>query len=232
MVTLVMTVAAMVQSTVGFGLALLAAPALVFIEPQFVPGPAILAALCLTVMVAIRERRSIDLRQVKWIVVGRVPGTLLGAALLVTVPSQYSSLLFGVMVLLAVATSVFGPAIAPTRATLIGAGTASGIMGTVSAIGGPPVALLLQHEQGRSLRGTLSGYFVCSTVITLCVLTVIGQFNYERLCLALLLVPGCVVGFLLAAPIRGWIDRALVRPLVLALSALSGSAVLVRAWWG
>ena len=77
---------AAVQGAVGFGMALLAAPLLVLIRPELVPGPLLINGLALTLLVARRERDSIDLFGVKWALVGRVPGVALGALALATVP--------------------------------------------------------------------------------------------------------------------------------------------------
>lgn len=70
---------ALVQGAVGFGMALVAAPLLVLIRPQLVPGPLLVSGLALTLLVARRERDSIDLLGVKWGLVGRVPGVAIGA---------------------------------------------------------------------------------------------------------------------------------------------------------
>ncbi|NIR59973.1 MAG: sulfite exporter TauE/SafE family protein, partial [Gammaproteobacteria bacterium] len=51
----------------------------------------------------------------------------------------------GALVLLAVAMSVAGLKISPTRPTLITAGALSGFMSTVSSVGGPPLAITYQH---------------------------------------------------------------------------------------
>src|SRR5687768_7921335 len=76
------TVGALVQGTIGFGLAVFSAPLLTLIEPRMVPGPLLLATFVLTLLVVLRDRQAIDLAGVKWALVGRVPGVLLGAGLL------------------------------------------------------------------------------------------------------------------------------------------------------
>ncbi len=79
----VVVVGSALQGAVGFGLGLLGAPLLVFVDPSLVPGPLLAAALFLTILVAFREHAAIDFRGVSWALMGRVPGTFLGAAVIV-----------------------------------------------------------------------------------------------------------------------------------------------------
>jgi len=227
-ITLIVALGSLVQATIGFGMALIAAPLLLLVDPAFVPGPVIATALCLTVMVTLRERRAVEVGQIGWLVSGRLPGTVAGAWLLASAPPEHLDALLGGLILLAVLLTIITPEIRPTRSTLAGAGILSGIMGTVSSIGGPPVALLLQHAEGRKLRATMSGYFMFSTVLSLAALTWVGHFDLERLRMAGQLLPGCVLGFALATPLRDLVDRAYTRPAVLALSALAAVAVFLR----
>ena len=58
--TLITTAGATLQGAVGFGLGLLSVPLLILIEPDFIPGPLILAAFFLNILVSLRERQSVD----------------------------------------------------------------------------------------------------------------------------------------------------------------------------
>jgi hypothetical protein len=117
---------------VGFGLALVAAPVLVLIEPDFVPGPMVLTGFSMTVLMVVRERETVNLRGVGWVLAGRVPGTVLGAAILISLPGELLARIIGGMILLAVLISACGFTVRPRRPALIAAGLMSGIMGTVA----------------------------------------------------------------------------------------------------
>lgn len=227
-ITFIVAIGSLVQSTVGFGMALIAAPLLLLIDPAFVPAPMIVTALCLTVMVMLRERRAVEVGQIGWLVSGRLPGAIAGAWLLASAPAQHLDTLLSALILLAVVLTVLAPPIRPTRQALAGAGVVSGIMGTVSSIGGPPVALLLQHAEGQKLRATMSGYFIFSTTLSLGALAWVGHFDVARLRMAGDLLPGCILGFALSTPLRSVVDRAYTRPLVLTLSAVAAVAVFFR----
>ena len=66
----------------------------------------------------------------------------------------------------AVALTAAGLQFRLNRRTLVGAGIASGIMGTATAIGGPPMAVVYQHEGGPRARGTLAAFFTVGAVIS------------------------------------------------------------------
>lgn len=61
------------QGSVGFGLGLVGVPLLVLIDPVFVPGPLLLAAFLLNLMISRREHAAIDFKGVKW----AIPGALI-----------------------------------------------------------------------------------------------------------------------------------------------------------
>ncbi len=52
------------------------------------------------------------------------------------------------------------------------AGAASGVLGTATAIGGPPMALVWQRNTGARLRGTMSGFFLVGSVMSIAALAV------------------------------------------------------------
>lgn len=91
-----------VQSSVGFGLAVVAAPFVIVLAPDLMPGALILAVVALSL-------RTIDLRA--------------------------------------------------TRGSAVVAGGVSGVTGTAAAIGGPFMAMVLQHEAPTRLRSTLAVFF-------------------------------------------------------------------------
>jgi uncharacterized membrane protein YfcA len=222
-------VGATVQAAAGFGLALIAAPILVLLEPAFVPGPLTAASLVLTVLVAARDHAAMDLHGIGWAMVGRVFGTAAAAGFLALATPRVFDLVFGLLVLAGVGLSLAGFHAPPARGSAIVAGGLSGLMGTISAIGGPPMALLYQRSGAARLRGTLAGFFLLGSSLSLVALAFVGRFGAEEWRLSLWLTTPMVVGFVAAAPLRRWMDASRVRPLVLGLSSVSAVAVLWRA---
>ncbi len=216
------------QGAVGFGMGILSSPIFVLIDTRLVPGPVLLSTMLFTTMLTIREHRAIDLGGLRWAVAGRIVGTIPAAVLLALLPAEQLGLLFGGIVLLAVVISVSGVHVAPRPASLLAGGVLSGIMGTIAAIGGPPMALLYQHAPGAQVRGTLSSLFLVGTVISLTALVVVGRFGLDELRLTLALLPGVFFGFFVSRRIASRLDRGYTRPAVLSVAAVAGLLVIVR----
>ncbi|MDD9944485.1 MAG: TSUP family transporter [Myxococcales bacterium] len=227
-VTCAIGAGALVQGSVGFGSALIAAPLLALIDPRFVPAPVIMASFTVTVLIALREHRRLNLRDVGWVVVGRIPGTILGVGALLFLAPRPLGLLFALLVIVAVVLLAFGRAPPRNRLTLLAAGLVSGVMGTVTSVGGPPVALMFHDAAGPTLRGTLSGYFLLSALISLGGLLLAGLMGVDDVVAYLVLVPGVVVGFALSHRTRAYLDRGYTRVAVLALSAVAAVGVVFK----
>lgn len=219
---------AMLQGAVGFGFALVSAPILLLLDVRLVPGPLIAAGMLLTLLVAWRERRTIHFEGVGWQLIGRLPGTALGAALVSAIPQTAMAVPVGLVVLLGVVLSATRLRLQPGPRTLVGAGVLSGFMGTTSSIGGPPMALVYQHEPGPRLRGTLAVIFTLGCVISLAALAWIGRFGRTEIRLALSLCPSIVLGFALSGRIARFLDGGHTRRAVLAVSAVAGLIVIMR----
>ena len=218
----------LLQSSIGFGLGPLAVPLLVLINPDFIPGPLLLSALVLTSMMARRDHNSIHAQGVIWAIPGRLAGSVLGAAVLLVIPRESLSLLFGSMVVLAILISISGlhPRIAPW--TILTAAVFSGLMGTTSAIGGAPMGLIYQDQNGPKIRGTLSLIFVFGTTISLVSLLIIGRFTISGFKLSLVLLPGILAGFWVSRKTAAFLDRGLIRPAILLVSGLAGIIVIIK----
>ena len=219
---------AWLQGSVGFGMNLTAAPLLIAVDPRFVPGPLLVAAATLTLMTLLRERSHASPRRIAWAFAGRVPGSVLGAWAITVLSADGLALVLSVTVLAAVAASVWGPRVEITRPSLVVAGSVSGFTGTTTAVGGPPIALLFQHETGPSVRANLAGFFVLGTVLSITLLTVAGDFGAAEARLSLLTIPPVLLGFGASMFTRRHVDGPRVRPAVLTLAGVSAAWLLVR----
>lgn len=218
-----------VQSTTGSGLALLAAPALALLDGRLIPTPLVVVGLLLQVLLAIRERHALDLHGVGWAVAGYLPGTILGAVVLVAVSATTLSVTCALAILLGVLISTAGASPAINRGPLIAAGTASGFMGTSTGVSGPPMALLYQHAEGPRLRATVASFFVVGNGISLATLVAVGGVTDYQLTASLWLLPWMLAGFWAGGPLRRLVDGELLRPVVLTLAVVAALTLLANA---
>lgn len=208
---------------------IVAAPVLVLIDPGLVPGPAMIAATVLVVLIAWRERASIDRAGVAWTVAGRVPGTVVGGYAVAALSQRSLELLIGSVLLAAVVLTAGNLHLPRSRPVLLGAGALSGFMGTSTTVGGPPLALVYQQEAGPVIRGTLNGIFVVGSALSIVTLVAVGKLGLAELGSGLAITPGIVVGFVASRNTAARIDSASIRPIVLGGAGLAAALVLIQA---
>lgn len=217
-----------IQGLTGFGSNLLAVPLLLLIDQRFVPGPIVIAGTALNVLLAIRAESSDIHPKVRLTILGQIPGAIVAACVLAAMPQRTLTLLFAASVLLASLASASGWRPPFNAGTLLGAGAASGFFGTMTGIGGPPVALMFQDESGPTLRATMARHFLAGAVISIPALVIVGRLGPRELLISLSLLPGTLVGFAISGPLTRLFDGRAIRPLVIGLSALSAVAVAAK----
>jgi uncharacterized membrane protein YfcA len=219
---------ALVQGAIGFGLNLVVVPVVAILEPAALPAAMIIMALPMTAGSAIREHSHIDRSGVLWTTLGRLPGVAAGAFIVSILASDVLALVIGGFVVLAAVLSILSPplSIRPASAALVG--LVSGVMGTASSIGGPPVALLYQNQPGPIMRSTLGATFLIGTAMSLAALAIAGQVEVWQVWLGLALMPGIGFGLYASRWLHGWLDRGWLRPCVLGFAVFSGIAVMLR----
>jgi uncharacterized protein len=220
-------VGAVIQGSIGFGMNLVTVPVLALVLPEALPVVVILLGVPISVSMLRHEHQATDLAGLGWIVVGRLPGSALGAWVVVAVSVPQLQRAVGAVVLVFVVATVVVPPIPVLPATQTIAGVVSGITGTAAGIGGPPVALLYQRHPGPSMRSTLAASFFVGTFLSFGVLAVTGVVRWDQIALALLLAPIVVLGTRLGRRSHALLDRGWLRPAVLGFSALSAVVVIV-----
>ena len=226
--TAVIAVGAVLQAATGMGTGILIVPLLALIDLNLVPGPAVLASMALSLPMAWRGRRHIAYDDLKPLMSGLLAGCSVGALGLASIPAERVGVAFALVILATVAVTSVGVRLPFNRRSLVSVGVIAGVMGASSGVGAPPIALLYQHREGPELRPTLAFVYAVSSVMIVAFLTAFGRFGLREIGLALVLVPGYILGYLLAAPLARILDGGYSRVAVLVLSTVSALALLLR----
>ena len=224
-----MALGATLQGALGFGMNLVSVPVLALALPKALPVTVIVLGLPVSIGMARYELHALDRAGVRWILAGRVPGTVVGAWVVATVSTPVLQALAGGIVLALAAASVATPPLPVRPRTQVAAGLVSGLTGTSAGIGGPPLALLYQHHPGPTIRSTLAASFLFGTLLSLATLGVARQVHVDQVLLAVGLAPVVVAGSVAGRRLHGLLDRGWLRPAVLLFAGLTALAALVHA---
>ena len=216
------------QSVVGLGLGLVAAPVVTLVDPSLMPELMLWLAVGLPLVTLTAERQDIDWGGLGWSFPPRALGTVGGVLAVTWMPDRVLGVLVGVMVLAAVVATWRTVRIPLTRGTLVTAGLVSGFSGTATSIGGPPLAILYQHRPPREIRTTLAVYFLGGAALSLAGLALAGEVNQHDALLALALAPTLLVGAVAGHLLRPLLPADRVRPAVLLVCGASSLVLLVR----
>ena len=204
-VLVVIFIATIVRSTIGFGEALVAVPLLALRIPIAVAAPFVVAV---SVVVAganlVADWRHVEFRAARGLVLSSFIGLPIGIYMLRAVDDRIVKLLLGATIIGVSLYSLVRGAAASLRAenkvSLIGAGVLSGILGGAYGMNGPPLAIYgtLRGWSPRQFRATLQGYFLVASVAGLIGYRVAGVWNAAASHYLLISLP-CVLGGILVA---------------------------------
>ena len=226
---LAVTMGATIQGALGFGMNLVTVPVLALAIPDALPATVIVLGFGVAISVVRHEHHAVDRAGLRWIITGRIPGTVVGALIVATVSTKVLQGIVGVIVILLVGASLVMPPLPVTARTQFTAGAVSGVTGTAAGIGGPPMALLYQHHPGPTMRSTIGAAFVFGTSLSFLTLAVVGEVSIDQVLLALGLAPFALLGSVLGRRFHTLLERGWLRPAVLVFVMLAAATALVDA---
>ena len=226
---LMVLVGACLQGVSGLGFAMFCSPIAALWFPVLVPGPLLALSCPLALLSFMRERKTVDWSTASLAVCGRLLGTAVAMLCLLALSGKTLSIFFALLILSGVALSVRGWSLRVTPVTAILAGVASGLMGTITSAGAPPLAIAMQSMPAQRLRPTLGLVFFGGASISLAALAYVGRMSHAHLQLSLALAPWMLIGFFLSAQLRQFSALRSLKPILLSLAAVSAVLVLVQA---
>lgn len=224
---LVVLLAAFTMSVTGFGLALIAAPLLLFLlesKTVVVVNIVLVAVVCLLILG--QSRHHVKLRRIVLLGIGSVFGVPIGAYILSQVAASTLKLVIGALVVMFAVPLALGHSHRFKREGL-GCGISgfiSGMLTSSTSLSGPPVVLfLLNQGWGKeTLRASLAAYFLFCDLLALTALGLSGVLTSEVLATALAFVPAVLPGFYLGTRVLPRVDADLFRRIAISIVLVAG----------
>ncbi len=225
---LLIALSAFMQGLGGVGFSMFAAPIAAIFVPQMVPATLLTLGGLVSLLTAWRERQDIIWPGTKRALIGRLIGTVIAISAMTQLSPKLVNLLFAALILLAVALSLAGWRIMATNRNVTIAGIVSGLMGTLTSVGAPPLAIAFQHSPPPGLRATLGATLFVGSIFSLSLLALTGHYSQQQFFLGLALAPFMVLGFTLSSRVRRHVRPAAVRRLLLTVCSASAIGLIVK----
>ena len=224
----VVAVASVLQMSVGMGFGMLAAPMIALIKPEIVPGAILTMGLVVAFSGAWRERKNISFNELKLGFGGRFVGSMMAFICLLFIPDIDAFLItFGLIMLIAILITASGLQLQFNDKNLLGLSVVSGVMGTMTAVGAPPMAIIYHDRPPATVRPTLNAFFGAGSVLGMVSLSVSGWLDFYDIVAAILLLPALVLGVIIAEPFKSMPSRVLSRVLLF-LSSIASLILVLR----
>lgn len=220
--------ASILQVSIGMGFGMLASPLIALVKPELVPGSILVMGLFVAFSGAWRERENISGTELKLGVVGRIIGSIMAIGLLLFIPDVDSFfVIFGVIMLIAIGMTVYGRKIPFSEKNLLNLSIVSGLMGSMTAVGAPPMALIYHDRDPSVIRPTLNAFFFAGSVLGLASLGSTGWISVKDFIAAIIFIPAMLVGILVSEPFKR-LPSQLMSKLLLSLSAIASILLIIR----
>jgi uncharacterized membrane protein YfcA len=220
--------AAFIRGVSGFGLSVILAPIMLLIinSKAVVPVNVMLAALS-NIIVVSYSIRNLNFRAVLPMAVCNLAGIPLGLWILTIIePSTLKILIGGVTILFTIPLAI-GITRVFTRERLASgvAGFFSGVIGTATSLGGPPVVLFMHNQDWpkEKIHSGLATYFMITAPFTIVALALAGLIDTQTVALTASLAPAMFLGIFLGILAFRRINARFFRGLSLAVIIGAGA---------
>lgn len=219
----------LIQRLAGQGLGMVASPILAIVLPEYLPATVLLVGFVVGLSTTAMDLSVVRRSELAPGFAGRAIGAVLAAWIASQIAgTQGIAILIGCTVLIGVGLSLAGLRAAITRTNLFLAGTTAGLMGTLTAIGAPPMAMLYQFEEPKRARAMQNVFFGFGMVVSIGALAAYGLITVKHLIIAATLLPAVLAGLTLASRLTGRFERQSIRPWALGLSTTAAIILLAR----
>lgn len=219
----------------GMGAGILALPVVLLVtDIKIASLIACFIGIPLTVVMGWQYRRHVRMADIRHLMLGTIPGALLGVVLLPVIPSRALQISLGALLVAYMFWQLLAHRAAALRSPCgwgATAGAAAGFIQAVGGIGGPPVGIyaqLARWDKDRT-RGDLSCYFLLMSLPLVAIQYLAGYHTAEFLQGLVPCLLGCGTGLLFSLPVARRIGEKNFHRLLTLVIGISGLTILARA---
>ena len=226
LVNFILIVSSILQMATGVSVGMIIVPFLAMISYTLVPVPVAFASLTLTVMMAYKGREHIDMKNVPHVSLGMLAGIFMALYIFKNVHFEYLGVIFGLFILLSVFISLRVKEFKLGAKMNYSGGFVAGLMGAVAAVGGQVLAMLFQNHPLESIKSTLAFLYTLFTMAMLGVFYIFGEFSQDQMISGLYMMPGFLLGFIIAPMFAKYFNPEYAKPVVLGMATI-GALTLI-----
>lgn len=236
-VLLVVFLATLIRSTLGFGEALVAVPLLALRTPVTVAAPlAVMVSVVVAGVVVAQDWKRVEFRSAGGLLLASLVGIPLGILVLARADEHVTRSVLGAIIVAFSLYSLAGRSRVHLAQDhwgwLLGCGFLSGILGGAYGMNGPPIAIYgaLRKWSPQQFRATLQGYFLPASLLGLSGYFFLGLCGWEVMRYFFLSLPGAIVAILLGRAINHRMKGHGFIRVVYAGLVLTGTALFIQAF--
>ncbi len=218
----------------GFGGAMVALPITIsYLPPTAVMPITIIAVIALVSYMAYLYREALDVKSAVALAIGSIPGSIIGAYVLLFISMQAIQIFAGLVMLVFVFmqfTPKFTITIKETMPKTLVTGFITGFLNTTVTFAGPSIAIyaLLLNWGKEKFLGVVSLATLLTSLGTVVVYGVNNLYTKEMIPLLAVVIPATLIGIALAYPLGRRINTQVYRKIVIAIIFFAACTCLYR----
>jgi uncharacterized membrane protein YfcA len=235
-----LVIAGLVKGAIGVGMPVAAFPMLSMLVD--VPTAVMLLSVPLVLSNIPQALEGGLVGQTLWslapVLVGMIPGVLIGVAVLLNVDPAVANIAAGAVVILVAALILFAPKLQVKQRMIgpvgLGAGFCAGLLGGIAALSGPLVFIFLLAKglSGKAFTKEASMFLVASSILLASALMSSRQFDWRDIVISTVATAPVVVGMLVGQRLRDVIPADAFKKLVVLTVLLSGAQLVWKGTFG
>lgn len=225
---LIVFIGSLTQMVTGIGLAMIVVAGLFFVNPSYVPASILLIAVFTSSLLSVRYFSFIDWKKLSFATIGRVPGVLVAIWFFANFNNFVINLMIGGLIILYSLATAFKWNIQPTWNNLILGSSFAGVSGTLSGIGGPPIAIAMQNIPKKSYLATISVYYILGNFISIPALFLVDKIASKHFWFTLFCLPSCLLAFWIAPYFYNRLNQKALKKIIQIFCTIFGILLILK----